>query len=74
MVKDRIRKNLEQHDLSATTRVTTIETQTVSTTASHDGQHPSSRGYPNGDDDPFPVHHATVQVAYPLHPAIFVTQ
>jgi len=54
--------------------VTTIETQTVSTTASHDHQGRSSREQSNGYNDPFPVQEATIQVAYPLQPAIFVTQ
>ena len=43
-------------------------------TASHDGQGRSSREPPNGDDDPFSFHDATEQVAYPLHPPIFVAQ
>jgi hypothetical protein len=46
----------------------------ASTTVAHVGQDRSSRGNPNGDDHPFPVHHATVQVSYPLHPAIFVPE
>ena len=29
---------------------------------------------PYGNDDPFPVHHTTEQVAYSLHPAIFVPE
>ena len=41
---------------------------------SHGGQRPSSREYPNGDDDPFPVQEATEQVTDPLHPPIFVAQ
>ena len=48
--------------------------RTPSITASHEGQGRSSRGQPDGDNHPFPVHHATEQVAYPLHPAIFVAQ
>ena len=34
----------------------------------------SSREQPHGYNDPFPVQEATIQVAYPLQPAIFVTQ
>ena len=54
--------------------VTTGETQTTSTVASDDGHPPSSREHPYGDDDPFPVHQTTEQVAYSLHPAIFVPE
>jgi len=60
--------------LSSATKVITVETQTTSTTASHDDQGRSSRGKLNGDDDPFPVQEATEQVSYPLHPPIFVAQ
>jgi hypothetical protein len=49
-----------------------VETQTVSTTASHDEQGSSSREHPNGDDDPFPVPKTTEQISYPLPPAIFL--
>ena len=59
---------------AAATRVTFVETRIASTTASHGDQRTSSRGQPDRDDDPFPIHDATEQVAYPLHPAIFVTQ
>ena len=59
---------------SAATRVTTVETQTASTTASHNDQGRSSREQPNCYHYPFPVHHATEQVSYPLHPAIFLAQ
>jgi hypothetical protein len=54
--------------------VTFIKTQTASTTAVHGSQGRSSREHPQGDDDPFPVHHTTEQVSYPFHPAIFVAQ
>jgi hypothetical protein len=57
---------------ASATRVTFVKTQTASTTAAHDGQRTSSRGKPNGYHHPFPAHHATEQVAYSLHPAIFV--
>jgi hypothetical protein len=59
---------------SAATRVTFVKTQTASTTAAHDDQGSSSREQPNGNDHPFPVHHATEHVAYPFQPAILLAQ
>jgi hypothetical protein len=51
---------------------TTLFSSPLSTTASHNRQYPSSREHPYGDDNPFPVHQTTVEVAEPLHPALCV--
>ena len=62
------------YDHASATAVVTVKIQMVSNPASHDDQCTSSCEHPNGDDDPFPVQKATEEVAYPLHPAIFVAQ
>jgi hypothetical protein len=59
---------------SAAARVTCVETPPAATTASHDGEGRSSREHPHGNDHPFPMQEATEQVAYPLHPPVFVAQ
>src|SRR5262245_11299997 len=56
------------------TAVTTVSLLT----AFHHGRSPwsapRSREHPYGDDRPFPVQEATVEVPEPLHPALFVAQ
>jgi hypothetical protein len=59
---------------ASATRVTSVETQTASTTASHNGQCTSSRGKPHCYHYPFPVQEATDHVAYLLQPAIFLPE
>ena len=68
------RKTWDSLSLASATRVITVETQTASHPASHDDQRTSSREHPNGYEDPFSLHDATKQVAYPFQPAIFLPQ
>ena len=61
------KEDIEQHGNliapSAAMRVTFVKTQTASHPAPHDDQDRSLRWHPNGDDQPFPVHHATEEVS-----------